>query len=44
MLVFMESRHGQVLADLKDKKAIDADLEGRIKGALEEFKTQFVAE
>jgi F-type H+-transporting ATPase subunit alpha len=44
MLVFMESRHGQVLADLKDKKAIDADLEGRIKGALEEFKNQFVAE
>jgi F-type H+-transporting ATPase subunit alpha len=44
MLIFMESRHGQILADLKEKKAIDADLEGRIKGALEEFKTQFVAE
>jgi len=43
LLSFMESRHGQLLGDLKAKKAIDAELEGRIKSALEEFKGQFVA-
>ncbi|MBE0598846.1 MAG: F0F1 ATP synthase subunit alpha [Desulfuromonadales bacterium] len=40
---FLESRHGQLLTDLRQKKAIDADLDGRIKAALEEFKAQFVA-
>jgi F-type H+-transporting ATPase subunit alpha len=39
---FLESRHGQLLADLREKKAIDADLEGRIKSVLAEFKSQFV--
>lgn len=43
LLSFMESKHGQLLADLKAKKAIDAELDGRIKSALEEFKGQFVA-
>lgn len=43
LLSFMDSKHGQLLADLKAKKAIDAELEGRIKSALEEFKGQFVA-
>jgi F-type H+/Na+-transporting ATPase subunit alpha len=43
LLSFMESKHDQLLGDLKAKKAIDADLEGRIKSALEEFKGQFVA-
>ena len=43
LLSFMESKHAQLLGDLKAKKAIDADLEGRIKSALEEFKGQFVA-
>jgi len=43
LLSFMESKHSQLLADLKAKKAIDAELEGRIKSALEEFKGQFVA-
>jgi F-type H+-transporting ATPase subunit alpha len=43
LLSFMESKHGQLLGDLKVKKAIDAELEGRIKSALEEFKGQFVA-
>jgi F-type H+-transporting ATPase subunit alpha len=43
LLSFMESKHGQLLGDLKAKKAIDAELEGRIKSALEEFKGQFVA-
>jgi len=44
LLTFMESRHGQLLTDLREKKAIDDELEGRIKGALDEFKSQFVAE
>jgi len=43
LLSFAESKHAQLLADLKAKKAIDAELEGRIKSALEEFKGQFVA-
>jgi F-type H+-transporting ATPase subunit alpha len=43
LLSFMESKHGQLLGDLKAKKAIDAEIEGRIKSALEEFKGQFVA-
>ncbi len=43
LMTFMESKHAQLLKDLKEKKAIDADLEGRIKSALEEFKGQFAA-
>jgi F-type H+/Na+-transporting ATPase subunit alpha len=43
LLSFLESKYDQLLGDLKAKKAIDADLEGRIKSALEEFKGQFVA-
>jgi len=43
LLSFLESKHAQLLSDLKAKKAIDADLDGRVKSALEEFKGQFVA-
>jgi len=43
MLTFMESKHAGILSDLAEKKAIDEDLEGRIKAALEEFKGQFAA-
>ncbi len=43
LLTFLDSRHGQLLTDLRQKKAIDADLDARIKGALEEFQGQFVA-
>ncbi len=43
LMTFIESKHAQLLKDLKEKKAIDADLEGRIKSALEEFKGQFAA-
>jgi F-type H+-transporting ATPase subunit alpha len=39
---FLESRHAQLLDDLRKKKAIDDDLDGRIKAALGEFKAQFV--
>ena len=43
MLAFLESKHGQVIADLESKAAIDDELEGRIKAALDEFKGQFAA-
>ncbi|HKL49018.1 MAG TPA: F0F1 ATP synthase subunit alpha [Desulfuromonadales bacterium] len=40
---FLESRHQELLNDLRDKKKIDEDLEERIKSVLEEFKGQFAA-
>ncbi len=43
MLAFLESKHGQLITDLESKAAIDADIEGRIKAALDEFKGQFAA-
>ncbi len=43
MLAFLDSKHGQLIADLEKKAALDEELEGRIKAALEEFKGQFVA-
>jgi F-type H+-transporting ATPase subunit alpha len=43
MISFMESSHADVLATLAEKKAIDDELEGKIKAALDEFKGQFVA-
>jgi len=43
MLAFIESQHVDIIKDLTAKNAIDEDLEGRIKSALEEFKGQFVA-
>lgn len=43
MLSYIESKHAQLLTDIRTKKAIDAELEGRIKAALEDFKGQFAA-
>jgi F-type H+-transporting ATPase subunit alpha len=43
LLTFLDASHAQLLTDLGDKKAIDADLDARIKTALDEFKGQFVA-
>ena len=40
---FIESKHAQILEDIRTKKAIDGDLEARMKSALDEFKGQFVA-
>jgi F-type H+-transporting ATPase subunit alpha len=42
MIAYMESSHADVLATLAEKKAIDDELEGKIKAALDEFKDQFV--
>jgi F-type H+-transporting ATPase subunit alpha len=43
MLTFMESNYAGVLTELREKKAIDSELEGKIKNALDEFKAQFTA-
>ena len=43
MLSFMDAQHADIIKDLTAKAAIDDDLDGRIKSALEEFKSQFVA-
>jgi F-type H+-transporting ATPase subunit alpha len=43
MLTFMESNYADVLTELRDKKAINDELEGKIKSALDEFKGQFAA-
>jgi F-type H+-transporting ATPase subunit alpha len=43
MITFMESSYADVLSTLAEKKAIDDELEGKIKAALDEFKGQFVA-
>jgi F-type H+-transporting ATPase subunit alpha len=43
LLTFMESNYADVLATLREKKAIDEELQNKIKAALDEFKGQFVA-
>ena len=43
LIGFMESNYADVLATLAEKKAIDGELEEKIKAALEEFKGQFAA-
>jgi F-type H+/Na+-transporting ATPase subunit alpha len=41
MIEFMEAKHGDILAEIKEKGQISDDLEGKIKKALDEFKTVF---
>ena len=43
LVSFMEAQHAAILSDISQKKAIDADIEARLKAALEEFKGQFLA-
>jgi F-type H+-transporting ATPase subunit alpha len=43
MMTFIESSHSGILAEVREKKAIDNDLQARIKAALDEFKGQFAA-
>ena len=43
MISFMESNYADVINTLRDKKAIDDDLQAKIKAALDEFKGQFTA-
>ena len=42
MISFMESSYADLLSTIAEKKAIDDELEGKIKAALDEFKGQFV--
>jgi F-type H+-transporting ATPase subunit alpha len=41
LYAFLESSHAQILEDLRTKKALDKDIEGRLKAALEEFGPVF---
>jgi F-type H+/Na+-transporting ATPase subunit alpha len=41
---FLDSAHPDILSDIATKKALDDDLRGRLKGAIEEYKANFLAE
>jgi F-type H+-transporting ATPase subunit alpha len=43
LLEFMRNSKADVLKDIAEKKALDADLEGRVKAGIEEFKKGFRA-
>jgi len=44
LLTFIESRHADLLTDLREKKALDDTVKPKLKKALEDFKGLFVAE
>jgi F-type H+-transporting ATPase subunit alpha len=44
LMTFIESRHADILTDLRDKKALDDTVKPKLKKALEDFKGLFVAE
>ncbi|OGP13821.1 MAG: F0F1 ATP synthase subunit alpha, partial [Deltaproteobacteria bacterium GWA2_54_12] len=44
LMAFIESRHADILTDLRDKKALDDTVKPKLKKALEDFKGLFVAE
>jgi F-type H+-transporting ATPase subunit alpha len=41
---FVENAHGDVFDEIRTKKALDKDLEAKIRKTIEEFKTRFVRE
>src|SRR5882762_3719293 len=41
---FVEHAHGDVFEDIRTKKALDKDLEAKIRKTIEEFKARFVKE
>jgi len=41
---FLESRHPEILAEIREKKVIDDELKAKLDKALDELKTLFVAE
>ncbi|MBI5491739.1 MAG: F0F1 ATP synthase subunit alpha [Deltaproteobacteria bacterium] len=41
---FIESRHAAILAEIREKKNIDADLKAKLNKALDDFKGSFSAE
>jgi F-type H+-transporting ATPase subunit alpha len=44
LYTFAENQHPGIFKEIKEKKALDADLEKKVKGILDEFKSQFKAE
>jgi len=44
LYTFAENQHPGIFKEIKEKKALDADLEKKIKGILDEFKSKFKAE
>jgi F-type H+-transporting ATPase subunit alpha len=43
MLLFLETKHGSVVKELTEKKALDDGLKKKINAALDEFRNQFAA-
>mgnify|MGYP000462918017 CR=1 FL=1 len=43
LYTFFDNRHPEILDQLREKKAIDSDLQDSIKAALDELKNEFVA-
>ena len=43
LYAFLDSEKPDVLKDIREKKALDDDLKAKIKSALDEFKSKFVA-
>ena len=43
LYTFFDTRKSDILTELRDKKAIDDDLKGKIVAALDEFKKEFTA-
>jgi F-type H+-transporting ATPase subunit alpha len=43
-LDYLEASHGQVLADIRTKKALDDNLTERLKAAIAAFKPMFKAD
>jgi F-type H+-transporting ATPase subunit alpha len=43
-LEYLRASRGEVLADIRTKKALDDDITGRLKAAIADFKPMFVAE
>ena len=43
LYAFFDNRKAELLAELRDKKAIDDDLKGKIIAAIDEFKKEFTA-
>jgi len=44
LYTFAENQHPGIFKEIKEKKVLDADLEKKIKGILDEFKSKFKAE
>ena len=43
LLAFVESKHPQILADLREKRELTDDIKKRLNVVLEEFKGRFAA-